>query len=248
MLRRDPSPLLTASGRLPSRAAVAGLAVVLAAGLTGCAGDPEERTAKTSAGSAVTDDPSTTATATATASASPSPGASAAPSGSAEPDVPDGFLPLPTGPRTPTPSAPPSPGSLAALDWSQRVDPAPCPDPEVGAAVAGDLDADGVDEVGVPVRCPGPGSVPVFAGTAEDPRRLGDALPAEERARLYAVEVRDGHLVVTAVRPAEGGGEDTAVTTRWVVRGGQLTRTDRWEDPASVLGVDHDEDGDAAHD
>ena len=242
MLRRDPSPPRSTRVR-PARAAAVGLAVLLGAGLAGCADDEPERTAAASAGSAVEDE-----SPRASATASPTAGATVQPSASAVPDLPDGFLPLPTGPRTPTPSAPPPPGSLAALDWSQRVAPAPCPEPEVGPAVAGDLDGDGADEVAVPVRCPGPGSVPVFAGTAEDPRRLGDALPAEERARLYAVEVRDGHLVVTAVRPAEGGGEDTAVTTRWVVRGGSLTRTDRWEDPASVLGVDHDEDGDAAHD
>jgi len=115
----------------------------------------------------------------------------------------------------------------------------------VGAAVAGDLDGDRVDEVAVSLRCPdgAPSSVLVYAGDAAAPRLLGDALPAEERARVQAVEVRDGHLVVGAYtwNDAPGSGEpDTALTTRWVVQGDRLVRTDRWEDPAHLLEVDEE--------
>ncbi|MFP5220286.1 MAG: hypothetical protein ACLGIG_11245 [Actinomycetes bacterium] len=217
------------------RAATAVLAGLLTATLAACADADEEP--DTAAGRSAVETPLAPETSTTATPPVVPPGSGSA----ADPEaaLPEGFITLPPGPRTSTaPPPPPAPGSLAALDWSQRVHPAPCPEPEVRDAVVGDLDGDGVDEVAVPVVCPGPGSVPVFAGSAADPQRLGDALPAEEQARLYSVEVRDGYLVVTAVRPSDGSGEDTAVTSRWVVRGGQLTRTDRWEDPASVLDVD----------
>ncbi|MCW2714353.1 MAG: hypothetical protein JWN88_1400 [Frankiales bacterium] len=154
-------------------------------------------------------------------------------------------LQLPPGPATPprTPVRPP--GSLVGVDWQRWAHAANCPRPDVGTAVAGDLDGDGTDEVAVPLTCPGDGasSVAVYAGDAAAPRALGDALPREEQARVQGVQFRDAHLVVGAFTwpSSDHSGEpDTAVTTRWVVREGRLVRTDRWEDPAHLLEVDEE--------
>jgi len=156
-------------------------------------------------------------------------------------------LQLPAGPATTgPPPPPPAPGSLGSIDWSAQRYEGACPDARPGPAVLGDLDGDGRDEAAVPLTCPGAphdtSSVFVYAGTASRQLFLGDALPPRERGELHALQLREAHLVVTALTRERPDAEpDTAVTTRWVVRDGKLVRTDRWEDPAAVLVVDEDE-------
>lgn len=256
----------TAATRLvSSRWTHAGCAGLLLLGLTGC-GEQAPAADRTSSAAATVSTPAAPVTSpsplaepvtTAAPEATPVVPAPPSPPGPvagplAEPltgpvTAPGGPLALPPGPALPpVPAPPPAPGSLASLDWGGRDHPAACASPQVGAAVAGDLDGDRVDEVAVPVSCPdgAPSSVLVYAGDAAAPRLLGDALPAQERARVQAVEVRDGHLVVGAFtwKDAPRSGEpDTAVTTRWVVQGDRLVRTDRWEDPAHLLEVDEED-------
>lgn len=167
----------------------------------------------------------------------------------AEPAVPTPgttFLPLPEAVTAPPVPAAPV-GALATVDWSGG-GPAACPGavPREGGPVFGDLDGDGVDEAAVVLACggaPEPTSVLVYRGDAAGPVLVGDALPAEERATVHDAQVRDGHLVVTALAHSEPGAEgepDVAVTSRWVVQAQALQRTDRWTDPAFVLEVDAD--------
>jgi hypothetical protein len=151
-------------------------------------------------------------------------------------------------PKTPVSPVSPAGPSLRTADWAQVALPAGCADPKRGAAVYGDLDGDGRLEAALPAVCAGPdgtwGSVGVYSGTAARPRLLGDALPAGEHGRLQAVEVRDGHLVVSAfgwTSPDHAGDPDLAVTTRWRTSGDALRRTDRWVDPAEVLSADDDD-------
>ena len=162
------------------------------------------------------------------------------------PSAPTSPLALPAGPATRRPVSPVLPGTLMGLDWARRAVPANCPRPERGAPVPGDLDGDGVDEVALPLSCPwgGASSVLVYAGTAAAPRLVGDALLPEQGARVNGVQVRDGHLVVGGVGysgPDRAGPPDIAVTTRWVLREDRIVRTDRWEDPVSVLDMDEGE-------
>lgn len=158
---------------------------------------------------------------------------------SSEPDagsVPSSPLPLPPAPSaTASPAATGAPSSPRPAPTAAPENPElPC-DGTAGERVTGDLDGDGAPETAVPVSCPAADAVVVYSGLYE----LGNALPAEEGAELHAVEVRDGYLLVVGrVELGEGEADDVALTTRWQVRDGALVRTDRWLDPASVLGVD----------
>lgn len=163
----------------------------------------------------------------------------------ASPPLPGTFGQLPDGPAVrPVPPPPAAPGSLGTVDWASYPHAADCPSARPGTAVPGDLDGDGVDEVAVPMTCPDSprdlGRVLVYAGDAGTPRLLGDALPAQERAAVYRVEVRDGSLLVTGLTSSDPGAAeaDTAVTARWVLTSGSLMRTERYTDPVEVLDVD----------
>ncbi len=246
-----------------ARLARAACAAAALAGLTACAAEPDDVAARRLTSSPLPSPSTSTAASPSTSPvASPeavpalipsAPGPPAEPA--LEPPAPSPAAPgrapaprsspleLPAGPAVVPPVRPPAaPGTLGTVDWAQWSHQANCPVPQVGAAVLGDLDGDRVDEVAVPLTCPdGVSSVLVYAGDAARPRVLGTALPAEEQARVQAVQVRDGHLVVAAFtwEQADRSGEpDTAVTSRWVVQGQRLVRVDRWEDPAHVLHVD----------
>lgn len=157
----------------------------------------------------------------------------------------DPALTPPAGPATPAAVQPPAPGDLSEVDWSNRSYDATCRGGQAAPPVFADLDADGATEAFVPVSCPDrPGvtaGIWAYTGRAVEPRLLGDALPVADAGRLHAIQVRDGHLVVTTTvwsGPAAGGEPDLAVTSRWVLEGAGLRRTDRWIDPAHVLEVD----------
>ena len=240
--------------RTPARLAVLPLLLpVVLVALTSCGGAPPVRTAApapapTSAPTSalptappaaaapealLPDPPAELAPPPPLATSTPAVAAAAAPRPSRSP------LPLPAGPAT-APTAPVvRPGGLSSVDWAARPLPAGTCAGTARAVVLGDLDGDGREEAAVPVECPAdePDAVLVFAGTADAVVQLGDALPADERGRLHATEVRDDHLVVTAVAPGADGA-DVAVTSRWAVRAAVLERTDRWEDPVEVLGTD----------
>lgn len=118
-----------------------------------------------------------------------------------------------------------------------------CDEGSAGAVVLGDLDGDADEESAVPLSCAGGEATRVLVyggGAVGAPRLLGEALPAGERGVVHAVEVRDGHLVVSALTdttPGDGDA-DTALTLRWRSVGGTLQLVDRWTDPAYVLEVD----------
>lgn len=215
--------------------------VVVLAGTAGCsASDPEARSA---AGAAAPQESPSVSSSAGSPSAGPAwlpPGATTA---GTVPETPLALPPATQATAAPSPPAFPS-GGLEAVDWPAYRHDLPCDGP-TDAPVFGDIDADGHAEAAVVVRCPAGTSsaVLVYGGDAADVRLLGDALPAEERASVHAVEVRDSYLVVTALTRSDGtsGEPDLAVTSRWLREGPALRRTDRWLDPAFVLSVDHDE-------
>lgn len=243
-------------------APAAGLLLALAVAVGGCSASPtarsDERALTTpDAGPTASglEAPSSEAPPSAPPPAGPVAGLGALGSPPALPGpVPGSRAPVPGGqlppPATPTqPARPPAAGTLGTVEWASHRHAGACPGARPGTVVLGDLDGDRVDEAAAPLTCPASprdtGSVPVYAGDAKAPRLLGDALPAEERASVYRVEVRDGLLVVTGLTSSDRAARepDTAVTIRWELSDGRLVLVDRYTDPASVLVADAEEEG-----